>query len=563
MNRNVESHFAELPSVDVPRSIFDRSHTVKTSFNVGELIPFCLEEVLPGDTFRVSTSKIVRLQTMLTPVMDNLYLDVYWFFDPLINLWDHAKEFFGENSSSAWVPQVSYQVPSISSPSGGFATGTIADYLGLPVGVQWTNLASKRPSALPFRMYARIANEFFRDQNLSDPLNIPYGDSNQTGTNGSNYITDTVNGGMPFKVAKYHDYFTSCLPAPQKGPAVTMPVVNANLAPVYARNDMTHWSAGDALPTYTGGIKYGYSTGGNFTEYTSGVNAYNLYNKGIGYSTGTGEGSVYHAAIPANLYADLTSTIGSVNINELRLAFQLQRYYERQARSGSRYTEYLKSFFGTTSPDQVLRRPEYLGGNRIQINVHEVLNTAQTQSDYLGDLGGMSVTTDVNDDFTHSFTMHGYVMGVMCLRYDHSYPQGMDRHWFRRDAMDFYNPVFSSLGEMPVYKCQICADATNMDDDSVFGYQEAWAEYRFSRDICTGEMRPGVSNTLSSWHYADYYTTVPTLSDSWIREDKTMVDRTLAVTSSVSNQAFADIYIKNLCTRVMPVYSIPGLIDHH
>lgn len=229
----------------------------------------------------------------------------------------------------------------------------------------------------------------------------------------------------------------------------------------------------------------------------------------------------------------------------------------------TRYIEILKQHFGVTSPDARLQRTEYLGGNRIQLNVHEVTNSAQSSSDFLGDLGAKSATSDIHEDFNHSFTEHGYIIGVCCVRYDHSYPQGLEKMWLRKSPEQFYFPVFANLGEMPILDCQIYADSTTMANDTVFGYQEAWAEYRYKPDRVSGEMRPGISNTLASWHLADYYTQKPTLSDGWIREDKTNVDRTLAVTSAVSNQFFADFYFNCICTRPMPTYSIPGLIDHH
>lgn len=571
MNRNVETHFAQLPQAEISRSIFDRSSTHKTSFNVGELIPFYIDEVLPGDSFQVSTSKVVRLQTLLTPVMDNLYLDAYFFFCPTRILWNHWREFMGENTESAWIPQTDYQIPSISSPPGGFASGTIADYLGLPVGVEWDNTASRRPSALPFRCYAKICDEFFRDENLTDPLNIPLGDANQTGSNGSDYINDVVNGGKPFIAAKYHDYFTSCLPSPQKGPAVSVPLpafeggkfpvtvgdVHSfpgyeNFKPMYfqgAQRKDGIWQQSSSHPEL--------SSGGLPLEFVS-----SEFDRAAIGNPAFPNGHLF--GFPANLEINIpSSAAGSFSINELRLAFQLQKYYEKNARGGSRYTEILRSHFGVVSPDARLQRPEYLGGNRIPITVHEVLNNAQSDKDFLGDLGAMSVTADVHDDFTHSFTEHGFVMGVCVLRYDHSYPQGLERFWSRRSVTDFYFPVYANIGEQPVYKSELFASAETLKDNSVFGFQEAWAEYRYKPDRVSGEMRPGVQNTLASWHFSDYYDSAPTLSDAWIREDKTNVDRTLAVSSSVSNQAWIDVYVKNICTRCMPVYSIPGLIDHH
>lgn len=555
MNRNVESHFSQLPSIDIQRSIFDRSSTHKTSMNAGELIPIYVDEVLPGDSWRMTTSKVVRAQTMLTPIMDNIYLDTYFFYVPSRLVWTHWKEFFGENNTSAWIQPVQYAVPAISSPSGGFVTNTIADYMGLPVGVSWNATDKFAPSALPLRCYAKICDDWFRDENLTDPLNIPTGDSNQTGSNGTNYINDVANGGMPFKVAKYHDYFTSCLPDPQKGPAVTFGTTAKIDDDAVVRTKST-----DHRSTFSTAMHYVQNGGLGTTGTTLGMTSAG------GAVAGGSAVSGSHNIEPSNLYAitkDLTVSGASFTINELRLAFQLQKFYEKQARGGTRYIEILKQHFGVTSPDARLQRSEYLGGNRIPIAIHEVTNSAQSSNDFLGDLGAKSVTSDIHEDFERSFTEHGYVIGVCCIRYDHSYPQGLERFWTRKSFEQFYFPVFANIGEQPVYDCEIYADATTMANDTVFGYQEAWADYRYKPDRVSGEMRPGIANTLASWHLADYYSEKPTLSDGWIREDKTNIDRTLAVTSSVANQFFADFYFQCITTRPMPTYSIPGLIDHH
>lgn len=568
MNRNVESHFSELPAVEIERSTFDRSAGVKTSLNVGDVIPFLVEEVLPGDTFNITTSKVVRSQTLLSPIMDNIYLDTYYFFVPNRLIWEHWKEFCGENTQGAWAPTVNYQIPMISSPSGGFASGTIADYMGFPVGVEWSTEGELGPSALPFRAYALICNEFFRDENLTDPLLIPRGDADQTGSNGDSYITDVANGGKPFKAAKYHDYFTSCLPSPQKGSSVGIPInipgFSGGTFPVTTTAEVV--SQGSFYPLL---MAHGSSADldGTFNSPVSFENdAFVAVNP---------QGNLWSSPVPANATpvtpSNLVTTIPaesgsgaqvSFSVNELRLAFAYQRFLESLARSGSRYTELLLGLFGVRADDASLQRPEYLGGNRVPVSVTEVTNTFQGENDFLGDLGAKSHTNDRHHDLTKSFTEHGYLIGLMVVRYDHSYSQGFQRHWLRRDFTDFYNPKFAHLGETPVYQCEIFTDGTNLTKEQIFGYQEIWAEYRYRPSMVTGEMRPGVTNSLSYWHLGDYYTEAPTLSDGWIRETPSNVDRVLAVTSSVANQFWADIYVSNYCTRPMPVYSIPGLIDH-
>lgn len=569
MNRNVESHFSELPRAEIQRSTFDRSSSYKTSFNVGDLIPFYIDEVLPGDTFDITTAKVVRSQTMLTPVMDNIFLDTYYFFVPNRLVWKHWKEFCGENTAGAWAPTVEYTIPTIVAPEGGFSSGTLADYFGLPVGVEWSADDELAPSALPFRAYALICNEFFRDENLSDPLLIPLDDANQTGVNSGNYISDVANGGLPFKASKYHDYFTSALPAPQKGQPVgipiTVPTFQGGSFPVTTflpdESDITV----NAYPLVLAGSDYINQPGISQVRYTTGATVYNREDTGNECRIGYGENNSRYY-YPANLTTIIPSDVSgdsevSFSVNELRLAFAYQRFLESLARNGSRYTELLSGLFGVTSPDARLQRPEYLGGNRIPISVNEVTNNAQSEKDFLGDLGAKSQTGDVHKDFTKSFTEHGYLIGLMVARYDHSYSQGLQRFWTRKTFTDFYNPKFAHLGEVPIYQAEIYANG-NFSKDKVFGYQEIWADYRYRPNMVTGEMRPNVQNSLSFWHLADNYSEAPTLSDGWIREDKTNVDRVLAVTSSVANQFWADIYVQNRCTRCMPMYSVPGLLDH-
>ncbi len=572
MNRNVESHFALNPTnIDIRRSTFDRSHSLKTSFNVGDIVPFFVDEVLPGDTFNVDTSKVVRLQTLLTPVMDNIYLDTYFFFVPNRLTWSHWKQFNGENTESAWIPQTEYEIPQITAPaSGGWSVGTIADYLGVPTGVP--NLSV---SALPFRAYALVMNEWFRDEKLSDPLVVPVDDATVVGVNTGTFVTDVAKGGLPYKAAKYHDYFTSCLPSPQKGPDVTIPVAEAGNYAVVGNGKgfpLVGKNGPYVLSGYTksgdlAGFPLGTSVGTGDTNNTSVYGSQGYYALGVPTQAQLGSD-----LSNSGLIAVASGNAAAATINQLRMAFQIQKLYEKDARGGSRYIEILKSHFGVTSPDARLQRPEYLGGNRVPININQVVQQSATASGETaqGTVTGMSVTTDTHSDFTKSFTEHGFVLGVMVARYDHTYQQGLERFWSRKDRFDYYWPVFANIGEQAVKNKEIYAQGPSKTDsagavidDQVFGYQEAWADYRYKPSRVTGEMRSQYAQSLDVWHLADDYSALPMLSDSWIREDKTNVDRVLAVTSAVSNQLFADIYIKNRTTRPMPMYSIPGLIDHH
>lgn len=558
MNRNVESHFALNPTrIDMSRSTFDRSASVKTSFNVGDIVPFFLEEVLPGDTFDVRTSKVVRMQTLLTPMMDNVYLDSYYFFVPNRLVWKHWKEFNGENTESAWLPQTEYSIPQITSPASGWSVGTIADYFGLPTGVE--NLSV---SALPFRAYALVMNEWFRDQNLQDPLVVPVDDATVAGVNTGNFITDCAKGGKPYIAAKYHDYFTSCLPAPQKGQDVTLSIASQGDLPVVTKSE-TVPSPGTAVLTTAINTNRDDNYHGLYVFQPSSSSplkpsVYISTNADATMSSGKG-------FIPDNLWAVNSGNAIVATINQLRMAFQIQKLYERDARGGTRYIEVLKSHFGVTSPDARLQRPEYLGGNRVPINVNQVIQQSGTGAGAdtpQGTVVGMSQTTDSNHDFIKSFTEHGYIIGVMVARYDHTYQQGIERHWSRKTRFDYYWPVFANIGEQAVLNKEIYAQGTPKDNE-VFGYQEAWSDYRYKPNRVTGEMRSAYQQSLDVWHLADDYNSLPSLSDSWIREDKNTVDRVLAVKSTVSNQLFADIYVQNRATRPMPLYSIPGLIDHH
>ncbi|MCU6703296.1 major capsid protein [Muriventricola aceti] len=563
MNRNTNSHFALNPTrIDMSRSTFDRNSSVKTSFNVGDIVPFYVDEVLPGDTFDIDTSKVIRMPSLLTPIMDNLYLDTYYFFVPNRIVWQHWKELMGENNESAWIPTTEYEVPQITAPSGGWSIGTIADYMGVPTGVSGLSV-----NALPFRAYALICNEWFRDENLCDPLNIPLTDATVAGVNTGTFVTDVAKGGLPYKAAKYRDYFTSCLPAPQKSEDVTIPVSGGANYPVVPMADLI----APVTATAHGLQWYGNPTAGNSSVPVSNPKKF-LHtavsssseisgdNMGIYQDVPSGTREVF----PANLYAINSGDVSSATINQLRLAFQVQKLYERDARGGTRYIEVLKSHFGVTSPDARLQRPEYLGGNRIPIVISEINQTSGTSANSTpqGNPSGQSRTTDVHSDFKKSFVEHGFIIGVMVARYDHTYQQGLERFWSRKGRLDYYWPVFANIGEQAVLNKEIYAQG-NGTDDEVFGYQEAWADYRYKPNRVTGEMRSQAPQSLDVWHLGDDYSKLPSLSDSWIQEDSAVVNRVIAVSEENSNQLWADIFIKNKCTRAMPMYSIPGLIDHH
>lgn len=608
MNRNDSSRFSMAPQVDIERSTFDRGSTVKTSFNVGQIIPFYCDEIIPGDTYKVKTSKIARMQTLKTPMMDDIFVDTYYFFVPNRIVWDHWQEFMGENTSSAWIPAVDYTVPQLTAPaSTGWLPGTVADYLGVPTGV-----ADLSVNALPFRAYALIYDAWFRDENLCDPPVIQHGDSDVTGTNGTNYVNDLAKGGYPAIAAKTHDYFTSALPAPQKGPDVKVQLANGPL-PVFTQGQpneyyapkfaLDHSWGATTMADYIDHAKNSYpvfyqtptsnsdqntpfpnigavvdydGTGGQsaytdqgktvyLTSPDAGVHPFlNIKAKDIEFS-----GTDYQAMVPVNLMASDVSAY--TTINELRKAFQIQRFYEKSARGGSRYIEIIKAHFGVTSPDARMQRPEYLGGNRLNLNVRQITQTSSTtETQPLGDVAGMSVTTDIHYDFEKSFTEHGWLIGVMVARYNHTYQQGLDRALSRKTRFDYYWPAFAHLGEQAILNKEIYAVGPIEDDhgtlistdDGVFGYQEAWAEYRYKPNRVSGLMRSQSNSGLDSWHLADDYDSLPYLSASWIAEDKSNVDRVLQVTSAVSSQIFADILVEANATRPMPLYSIPGLIDH-
>ena len=546
MNRNLNERFSLVPDINIQRSRFERNCSIKTSFDIGQVVPFFVDEVLPGDSFQLKTNLLARMQPMVSAPLDDLWLDTYYFFVPNRLVWEHWKEFNGENTESAWYPSVEYSVPLLSSGDTGFEIGSIADYMGLPVGV-----AGLEVNALPFRSYALICNEWFRDENLVAPLQIPVDDSTYTYTKLASPYNPAqyANGGKPFIAAKAHDYFSSCLPSPQKGSDVLLNFSHGNIPIITEANKQTNWDtpqpALSFLASSNGRAPVGNDPlGYNFLTCNSSGN--------LSMSTSQDNG-----VFPCNLAVD-TEGLG-FTINSLRTAVAIQQLYEKDARTGSRYTEILKGHFGVTSPDARLQRPEYLGGNRIPVSVNQVVQqSSSVENSPQGNVTGLSLTADSHGDFMQSFTEHGFIIGVCVARYAHTYQQGIERMWSRKGRFDYYWPALANIGEMAVLNKEIYAQGKSIDDE-VFGYQEAWADYRYKPSRVTGEMRSNHTKTLDSWHFADDYDALPHLSSAWIQEDKANVDRVMAITSSVSNQMFVDFYIENTTTRPMPLYSVPGL----
>lgn len=551
MNRETESHFSNLPTLNIKRSSFKRPSTHKTSFNASDLIPIYVDsDILPGDSVKMRMAEIIRMQTPIYPVMDNAYMDIYFFFVPHRIVWEHWKEFWGENNLTAWEQQVPYEIPQIEAPANGWDEGTIADYMGIPIGIE--NISVNH---LPFRSYVKCWNDWFRDENLKDPAFIQSDETTLTGANSGNYVTSAQLGAAPLKVAKYHDYFTSALPAPQKGPSVSIPL--GTTAPIIGTNVI---QTGGTLDTGLEGNRlYSYTRNVNNFTVTE-INGLASDNTGISGTVGTSVG----------LAADLSNAIGTT-INQLRQSFAIQAFYEAQARGGSRYVEFIKNIFGVTSPDGRLQRSEYLGGTRVQINMDQVLQTSSTDNvSPQGNTAAFSCTVNTEEDlFTHSFTEHGTLIGLACIRTDHTYQQGINRMWSRKKWTDFYVPQLANLGEIPILNKELYAQGTNIVDqdgnivdDQVFGYQEAWADYRYMPSRVSGEMRSSYAQSLDAWHYADDYNTLPTLSSGWIDETEENIDRTISVQHTTANQFFGDFYFDPVYVRPMPVYSIPAMLNH-
>lgn len=555
MNRNNEAHFHNIPQVHISRSTFNRPQNILTTFNAGELIPFYVDEVLPGDTFRVHTSAIIRQTTPKYPVMDDAYIDMYYFFVPNRIVWDNFKYFMGEVEGTPWMPTKEYKVPEISIKIQPNWTDkklpeeeTILDYMGVPTKCVDRN-SELRINALPIRGYVKIWNEFFRDQNVDNAATLVTDDrdvlysTNTTSPDESTTegrLKQAYCGGYCLPVNKFHDYFTSCLPYPQRGPEVTIPMTGNAPVGLYTDNNITQKKQKNEYINLNGNL-------GDIVNPTNGNAAQ------IG-GTEQGTGNTAHAYLGADL-----REVNATTINDLRKAVAVQQYYEAMARGGSRYREQVRSIYGVTISDKTVQIPEYLGGGRYHINMNQIVQTSGgigTEGTPLGETGAMSVTPINEASFTKSFEEHGFVIGVMCVRHDRSYQQGLERFWSRKDRLDYYVPQFANLGEQPVKKREIMATGTETDEET-FGYQEAWADYRYKPNRVSGKMRSNAEGTLDFWHYADNYNTVPTLSQEWMKEGKNEIARTIIVQNEP--QFFGAIRVENKTTRPMPLYSVPGL----
>lgn len=563
MNRNKDAGFNQVPRLDITRSRFKRRQDVKLTMNAGQLIPFYVDEVLPGDTFSIDQAAIIRMTTPIFPVMDNCHMDIYYFNVPCRIIWEHFKRFMGENDNGPWAQTQEYTIPQVkvtgTTDKPAPYEGSIMDYMGIPTKVSKGTDSEFSVNALPFRAYAMIWQEWFRDQNVDNPAinstadaTVNYTDDETKGMDATTpdleyILQNAYTGGRPLPVNKYHDYFTSALPSPQKaGEPVKLPLGGVAGLRLYKTDDLKEQA------TVGNGGTYGYLGKTIITD-----EAYTMFDGGktigIPKKTNTRTEENY-------LGADL-STATSATINQMRQAFQVQKYYEQLARGGSRYREMIYSLFHTKISDKTVQIPEYLGGTRITINMSQVIQTSGTTKESpQGNAAAISVTPYNGSMFTKSFEEHGYVIGVCCIRHDHTYQQGLERMWSRKTNLDFYYPVFANLGEQAILKKELYLTGKDTDEQA-FGYQEAWAEYRMKPNRISGKFRSNATGTLDSWHYGDNYKETPSLSQAWMKEGDSEIQRTLAVDNEP--QFIMDTVIDNTSVRPMPMYSVPGLVDHH
>lgn len=558
MNRNNERHFNQIPEMKASRTRFNRDQTILTTFDSGRLIPFYVDEVLPGDTFNVNTSAIIRMTTPKYPVMDDAFIDFYYFYCPNRILWDNFKQFMGEVENTPWMPEKTYHVPQIAIEQNEKTAkpfeDSILDYMGVPTKIN----KPFKINALPIRAYVMVWNEYFRDENVDNAAVFKTTDNTEVYADTQSYnapednLKYAISGGRCLPVNKFHDYFTSCLPYPQRGPEITLPMTGN--APIRLGDTNGKYQEFNGPVEMVIGAKNisntpGTLTYGNFTGAPGEKKAMEF--SGTEKTTGeTGTGGW--------MYADLASVTAST-INDLRKAIAVQQYYEALARGGSRYREQVQALWDVVISDKTVQIPEYLGGGRYHVNINQIVQTSgqQTNEDTpIGETGAMSVTPINESSFTKSFEEHGFVIGVCCVRHNHSYQQGLERFWSRSDRLDYYVPQFANLGEQPVKKKEIMLTG-NVTDEETFGYQEAWADYRMKPNRVSGKMRSNATGTLDFWHYADNYSTVPTLSQEWMAEGKEEIARTLIVQNEP--QFFGAIRVANKTTRRMPLYSVPGL----
>lgn len=547
-----------------PRSKFDRGHQLLTTINEGDLVPIYFDEVLPGDTAQVRLNGLIRMSTPIYPIMDNCYMDTYFFFVPCRLLWEHWENMFGENDTDYWAEKTEYSTPTCTiGGKNGLQNGSIGDYFGLPTNI---NKAIK-VNALPARAYAMIYNEWFRDENIEAPLMLGYKKTDDGGKAEDGIaeigkyankpaLTTNVNEATlycmkPAKAGKFHDYFTSCLPSPMKADPVEISLTGNAMITGYTDKNFT-----DKTSIYVNSFFDGSTNPGNTKDRLYAI-AQDGSNGAAYINIGTGTGTEHRATY---LGADL-SGVNAVSIQDLRMAIALQHIFEADARNGTRYREFLSGTWGVTSPDSRLQIPEYIGGQRIAINVNQVVQTSQTDpttGQALGNTAAYSLTTCSKEMVDYAATEYGYIIGLAVVRVEHSYQQGLATKWTRGGRFTYYDPRLAALGEQPVYNREIYAQGTP-EDDEIFGYQECWADYRYKPSYITGEMRSNYQTSLDAWHYADDYNKLPRLSAEWIQEGTENIDRTIAVTSAKSHQFLCDFYFTEEWFREMPIYSIPGI----